>query len=653
MCDIEAAYDSVPHPPLISMVRRLFGQRWANTIQQVLASQALSFAAHNGFSDPVYMGRGLTQGSSLSVLLFLLYTSDGPALPNVLFSRAYVDDITIVLRREHIQATWGVLLKWVQDKGLALAPSKISLVAKSPYKATLPLGTTSVTVSSKQSGRLLGACLHATKTKWCPRNAFIVENCCRVTDAIRAGIYIPTRKKALYFKRYALPKLAIQALSRCCTSETSSKLNVARLSLVPRHTGNGVAPSHFSASSRGYNLPALSTYIDVRKSHARIAARGFDGTDDLPATGFKVQHTKPKRYIPAIIRKVVKDVQSAVASGAVIAATDGGYDPQTDIGSIGISINGKRTGMAIDMKCSSSTQPEIVAQMTLCVATKLAGGVPTGVNWTGFTDSQASLARYKRRHEGDPVRTVLSSSTCPMPQWARGHADNDAINDADAGATEARETTLSCKTCQEEKKCVRCPRISVATIYSIAGVHSYCVHQSGAIQMDTLPQFMKATIQGSADAAVRKKLKGWAPAAAMDGKLLGRLSRIPGAVDLLQAFVRRAIHPLGTTEMCPVAGCNHPLTVEHILLAGDTNHLKHIGLPPNECDTHTLFPRPLRGRPNKILTASAKHIMEAYAHGDREVMQLVASRVRSLTTDPLAKRWATWLLSYLQKPYTY
>jgi len=78
MSDIEAAYDSVPHGPLVAMIRKNFGQRWANTIQQIIASQSITFAVHNGFSDSVYMGRGLTQGSSLSVLLFLARRKTAP-----------------------------------------------------------------------------------------------------------------------------------------------------------------------------------------------------------------------------------------------------------------------------------------------------------------------------------------------------------------------------------------------------------------------------------------------------------------------------------------------------------------------------------------------------------------------------------------------
>ena len=131
---------------------------------------------------------------------------------------------------------------------------------------------------------------------------------------------------------------------------------------------------------------------------------------------------------------------------------------------------------------------------------------------------------------------------------------------------------------------------------------------------------------------------------------MGRLMRIAGAVDLLQAIARRSIHPLGTTESCTVRGCNHVLSIEHILLANDPRHLKHIAITPSECDITVYFPRPLKGRHSKILAASPRHIMEAYAHGDREIMKLVATRVRSLSTEPLALRWATWLLSYLRKP---
>ena len=75
--------------------------------------------------------------------------------------------------------------------------------------------------------------------------------------------------------------------------------------------------------------------------------------------------------------------------------------------------------------------------------------------------------------------------------------------------------------------------ISVKTLYALAGIKSYCVHTpSGTVQMDTLPSFIKNTISGKANDAVRNATKGWAPPDAMDPKITGKLMRFPGALDL-------------------------------------------------------------------------------------------------------------------------
>ena len=54
-----------------------------------------------------------------------------------------------------------------------------------------PLDGNIVTVIAKRLG-------HSTKVPWCPCNNYIVGECRRVADTIRASIYIPTLKKRCY-----------------------------------------------------------------------------------------------------------------------------------------------------------------------------------------------------------------------------------------------------------------------------------------------------------------------------------------------------------------------------------------------------------------------------------------------------------------------
>ena len=363
-----------------------------------------------------------------------------------------------------------------------------------------------------------------------------------------------------------------------------------------------------------------------------------------------IEHKRPTKRVPKKLEPLVNEIKSAIKQGKIVAATDGGYDPTTDLGTIGVCVNGKSFGYVVDQQCSSSTQPELVGHMTLRVALKCAGGLQDDTQWSSVTDSLAANARYERRHEGDPVHATLHCVPCPPPKWSKGHAGDEDINKADAAATTARTTYQACPRCSENKRCTSCATISLRTLYTLAGICSFCVHKpTGVVQMDTLPAFLRETSKQSSNAAVRKATKGWAPASALDPKILRRLSRLPGALDLLQAMVRRAIHPRGTTTPCPGQGCRQTLTLDHILIVENRKHLAFCGGSKAECSSSSLFPRTIVTKARrKRLTASATNILDAFAYGDRDIIKLVAIRIAALTDDPLAKRWSQWLLSYLQ-----
>ena len=97
-------------------------------------------------------------------------------------------------------------------------------------------------------------------------------------------------------------------------------------------------------------------------------------------------------------------------------------------------------------------------------------------------------------------------------------------------------------------------------------------------------------------------------------------------------------------------GCTATLTIDHILLTTGTKYLNYVRGSNTGKDPHLILQRPCRGKPHRSPKALPTDIMHAFAHGDRDVMKLVATRFLSLSTEPLITRWSQWLLSYLRKP---
>ncbi|KAJ9435426.1 hypothetical protein DIPPA_08562 [Diplonema papillatum] len=208
LVDVRAAFDSIPHGRLIQTVERLLGPEWAKTVARVIEGQEVTIVHYDGFTPPVGLGRGVLQGSPLSVLLFVLYTCEPPPRED---TRAYVDDLVARTTRSRLPATFGALQSWSASKGLELAEDKILVLAKTPF-----VWSTEPHRETVNRAKLLGACLHADRrTRGCENDAKNLERLARLVDFTNSHVYRSTsHEAATRALQERLPVLDVELLYR-------------------------------------------------------------------------------------------------------------------------------------------------------------------------------------------------------------------------------------------------------------------------------------------------------------------------------------------------------------------------------------------------------------------------------------------------------
>ena len=110
---------------------------------------------------------------------------------------------------------------------------------------------------------------------------------------------------------------------------------------------------------------------------------------------------------------------------------------------------------------------------------------------------------------------------------------------------------------------------------------------------------------------------------------LRKLMRSPGACDILQAIVRRAIMPIGTKLSC--CRCTEPATIQHVLLSQHQNEA---------CPASNYFSGEM---------PSIRELVRAFASGDAKAFRFVCTRIVLYLDDRLAQLWATRLLAILNR----
>ncbi|KAJ9458195.1 hypothetical protein DIPPA_33060 [Diplonema papillatum] len=189
----------------------------------------------------------------------------------------------------------------------------------------------------------------------------------------------------------------------------------------------------YTASGIGFRLTRISDYCDAQRTRAHIAARPHTRSQQLPARDFQLRPVRTGAK-----PKILADLECALqrATGQVVEiATDGSFREEAQVGAVGVYLNGKAYGAKIVGKICSSTQAELCA--IALVATAIANtSSPLLRKW--WCDSKSAIARAASARRGDPLAVVLKDA--PEITWAKGHAQNMAINAADAAATAAYKT---------------------------------------------------------------------------------------------------------------------------------------------------------------------------------------------------------------------
>ncbi|KAJ9453331.1 hypothetical protein DIPPA_03048 [Diplonema papillatum] len=503
IADIEAAYDTVPHDKLLEKIRNDFGDEWARSIEAVIESQWYTLTSNEGFAPPMALRRGLLQGSPLS-------TADPPDLTQC---KAYVDDLTSLATVKSVPVQVQVLNDWMTSRGFKLARRKLVVVASRVSKIPVPgLGT----VTTRLSTRLLGGCLHGDNDHAsCARNRKRVERFSRVCAMISQSYYCSTRGKSELYRSYALPTLAIQAVSKCF-DPTHPKLQAAYTKLIPKHHGsNGI--SGYPACSFGYGMTPIKDFAEQQKVRAYLAAHPDLTEGRIPATGFELRPPRRVRK-PYVITWTERALREAEASGDVVrVATDGSYLEKEGRGAVGICVNGKAYGAKIHGRISSSTQAELCAMMVLATAVK---EVKPHAMAKPRSDSMSAIARLRSPRKGDPVAMVLC--TLPDVQWARGHSDNDDINAADAAANAAYENsgTFNVEWCYRKANVARlCQRWQEDDTEDDNG---------DLVQLEENGLFVRRNRTDSRDTAVRKRLSSDVPPRCLSAQALRTLRNAAG-----------------------------------------------------------------------------------------------------------------------------
>ncbi|KAJ9463787.1 hypothetical protein DIPPA_13405 [Diplonema papillatum] len=609
IADIEAAYDSVPHTQLLNVVRCSLGETWANTLEPVVRSQLFTLTTHEGFTPAMLPQQGLLQGSPLSVVLYLLYTATPPKITSS-YCKAYVDDLTVLLKWSQIAQHVQRLNEWLREKHFRMAKAKFKIVARRQRSLQVPgLGCTATVTQA----RLLGGCLHAEKTVTaCKRNDGKVERFSRACALVRQSYFQSTRRKADLFRSHALPTLSAHVLSRCFQPD-HWKLNAAYNSLVPTHR-NSKGVRDYTASGIGFRLTRISDYCDAQRTRAHIAARPHTRSQQLPARDFQLRPVRTGAK-----PKILADLECALqrATGQVVEiATDGSFREEAQVGAVGVYLNGKAYGAKIVGKICSSTQAELCA--IALVATAIANtSSPLLRKW--WCDSKSAIARAASARRGDPLAVVLKDA--PEITWAKGHAQNMAINAADAAATAAYKTRS---------------RYDLEWSYHAAGITHVCAHEEeDYVQMDEPGRFVRKTREHIRDTGLRRRLlQDGTPAALLNPRILAGLRKCHGATDILQALVRRAIMPRHTRRQCTVPGCQQPGNADHVLTANDAAHLQSFSEPAG---LESIY-----GREPKL-----NDVLTEFSRCNKAAMRSVCERIRVQESEDKAAEWANWLRSEL------
>ena len=151
--DITGFFNFVNHEGLIDKMRHYgFNAKTTSLIQSFLQERTTSFTYDNFTSERIHIRNGIPQGSPLSPILSIIYSSELTNLRQLIkrqiISFAYIDDGTLLttsssldINVERLQSAFDTLTRWLTANGLQVQPEKVELMhfTKGPDKSSPPL----------------------------------------------------------------------------------------------------------------------------------------------------------------------------------------------------------------------------------------------------------------------------------------------------------------------------------------------------------------------------------------------------------------------------------------------------------------------------------------------------------------------------------
>ena len=309
-------------------------------------------------------------------------------------------------------------------------------------------------------------------------------------------------------------------------------------------------------------------------------------------------------------------------------ATDGGFNEASHEGTVGIAVEQSYVGAKITSTVFSSTNTETAAALVLSLAFQILNTPvmvidPDKVTW--FCDARNVGIQQKSKSVTDPGSIALRPLDIPRITWDRGHAHNEWIKGADTGATNARSGKGHTLNIMHLLSHLRIPLIIR---------HSFA-STCDAVQLTDYPKFLRAATCYIRDFPLRKTLAQRYDPICWNKRTLTKLSKTPGALDLLQAIMRGAILPWSNKNLCPVPGCQQTLTLHHALLADDRKHSDLFGIEGN-----------LSSIPGLRTT---KLIMSNFAQQHKDTLLFLSTRAKILLPDDTqVQDWTRWIITALQ-----